>query len=489
MAHTPQSPATPTPGWEVAWETLEAAWIQVRSRRGAAGIDGIGIEGFESDLSSNLSQLQADFLDGSYRPQSYRAVDVPKSGGGHRRLVIVCVRDRVAQTVAAFLLRQFIDPLLHPCSYAYRSGLGVHDALQKVTQYRDRGFTHVVCADIERFFDSVLHETLFEQLRSIPIPEPIFQFLRLTLGVNMVLPTGTLAPCEGLPQGLPVSPLLANFYLTPFDRRMIDAGFKLVRYADDLAICCPDSSSVECAVKEITAALNPLGLRLSEDKTLVTTFEAGFEFLGARFTRREVLPAVAHPYEADFTPPPQRPKRPPAQALPRSMGRTLYLQEQGSSLGRHGDRLVVSKDKRTLIDLPARHIDQIFIFGRVQITSAAMAFCLTCGVPVHLFSGRGRYYGVLRRVEKSSHLIHRAQFTKLEDSSERLAFSRAIVKTKLSNSRTFLASHARRHPEIDLSDAVEQLARSRESAELAVSLEQLRGVEGNGAAAYYRGFS
>jgi retron-type reverse transcriptase len=137
-------------------QLLEDAWEHTRKGGGAPGVDGISLDTFESDLTANLASLHADMSSGAYQPQAYRVVFVPKESGGQRQLVIATLRDRVAMAAAVILLHPLLEPLLRPCSFAYRAGKGVRDALALTCQYRDRGLGCVLRADVERFFDTVL---------------------------------------------------------------------------------------------------------------------------------------------------------------------------------------------------------------------------------------------------------------------------------------------------------------------------------------------
>ncbi|MBI2422765.1 MAG: CRISPR-associated endonuclease Cas1 [Candidatus Hydrogenedentes bacterium] len=469
---------------------LEGAWEQVRRGGHSAGVDGITAELFEATLAQELASLAQDLDSGVYRSQAYRAVNIPKESGGHRQIVIATVRDRVAQTAALLHLGPVISPLLHPCSYAYRPGKGVQDALAKVTEYRKRNLAVVLLTDVAQFFDTVPHEILFSLLGTSGVSETMTDLIRGWLRAAVVDGAAQFVPDRGLPQGLPISPLLANLYLTPFDREMVEAGWKLVRYADDLVICCASKAEAERARVEAEAALTPLGLQLGAEKTSIATFAEGFKFLGARFQGSELIPATAHPYEQSFPAPPFRPppKAPPA-GVPHTLLRTLYIQQQGSRLGCHGDRFVVTRANSTLIDLPAHHVDQIFLFGRIHMTAAAMSFCLIQGIPVYLFSGRGRYYGVLHNVGDTNYALRRRQFELADDVQARLEVSRAIIRAKVRNGKTLLQQHERNHPGTLSAETMERLGHALTRLEEVQTRDELRGVEGAAAAAFYGGYA
>ncbi|HRZ83521.1 MAG TPA: reverse transcriptase domain-containing protein, partial [Candidatus Hydrogenedentes bacterium] len=220
-------------------EELREAWDQVRTGGPAPGVDGVDQEAFRADVEGQLATLHGDLVSGQYRPQPCRTVDVPKPSGGVRRLVIPTLRDRVAQTAANQRLLPVIEPLLHPCCWSYRRGVGVQDALEAVARIRDDGWRWGIRADIARFFDTVPHAPLFSMLESLPVDPPLLDLLRAWLRAPQETPAGRVVPALGLPQGLPVSPLLSNFYLLPFDREMVRRQWRLVRYADDMALFFP----------------------------------------------------------------------------------------------------------------------------------------------------------------------------------------------------------------------------------------------------------
>ncbi len=472
-------------------DRLEEAWARVEANGGAAGTDGVSLSAYASGLREELGGLGHDLSTGVYRPMPYRAVHVPKSDGGRRRLVIACVRDRVAQTALTLWLQPHLEPLCHPCSFAYRPGRGVHDALAQVAAYRNRGLEQVYRADVEAFFDSVDHEVLLSLLGTAGVEDLPARLIRMWLS-SVVVDDGEQRanPTVGLPQGLPIAPLLANLYLTPFDRALVEQGWKLVRYADDFVVCFAAAEEAVRVQSDAARALAPLKLATKDTKTHITSFAEGFTFLGALFRGAEILPATPHPYEEAFAPPPKASQAvAPPTGVPEVRLRTLYVQQQGAHIGRHGGRLVISRGNQTLLDLPAHHIDQIFLFGRVHLSAAAMAFCLMRRIPVHLFSGRGHYHGALLAVDGAEFEVERAQYRLLDEPVRRLAAARAIVHAKVSNSAQLLRNHAHNHPESGVDDLVLRLGEAGARAAAADSLEELRGVEGRAAAAYFDGFA
>jgi len=468
-------------------QELYDAWKQVRSGGPSPGVDGVAQEAFAADADAQLEALLADFTSGTYAPQACRTVGVLKPAGGIRRLVIPTVRDRVAQTAALNRITPVLEPLLHSCCFSYRRGIGVQDALEAVISARDANWRWGIRADIARFFDSIPHNPLFDMLATVGVDPPMLSLLRAWLRTPQETPDGLVIPERGLPQGLPISPLLSNVYLIPFDEEMTRCQWRLVRYADDMVLFMPSSEWVEDCKREIEQCLSQLELALATEKTARVTFDEGFEFLGARFHGNEMFPAQPHPYERDQTPP-RRENRPPAQTLPHVHLRTLYIQEQGAYLRLRKARFAVSRERDTLLDVHARHVDQIYIFGRVTLSPQATAFCLEHEIPVFMFSSHGSYYGVLQSVDDAPVALRRAQFALADRPEARLEFSRVIVRHRVHTARNLLLRQLRNHPDTDLEAVVTRMKEARDRALGAVSIDQLRGIEGSAAAAFFQGF-
>lgn len=263
---------------------LWRAWRRVRSNRGGAGSDRVTISRFETELRDEFVRLRASLLDDSYRPRGLRVVRIPKRNGGTRRLAIPAVRDRVVQTAVASVLAPLWEHELSPASFAYRPGRSVGAALRRVARLRRAGQEVVVVADIDDFFDDIDHARL---LRFVAAHVPDERIVRLISRWLAVIPGGV-----GVPQGSPISPLLSNIYLDLFDDHLLRAGLGLVRYADDMFICCRDRPEAERALRRAGELLADLGLGFNPENR-ITTFDDGFDFLGRTFKGGLLLPGPA----------------------------------------------------------------------------------------------------------------------------------------------------------------------------------------------------
>jgi RNA-directed DNA polymerase len=267
-------------------DTLDAAWVKVWVNEGAAGVDGQSIKRFEARAELYLTELSTALRSGSYRPQPIRRVDIPKGDGRTRPLGIPTVRDRIVQTAVKFVLEPIFEATFRPTSYGFRPGRGCHDALREVAKLIEAGFSYVVDADIESYFDSIPHERLMQRVEERVSDGRILELLHGWLKQDIMQDLQRWTPTQGTPQGAVISPLLANIYLHPLDELMAARGYRIVRYADDFVVLCKSREEAEAALAEVAAWMAENGLRLHSDKTHIGDCRRrgeGFEFLGYRF--------------------------------------------------------------------------------------------------------------------------------------------------------------------------------------------------------------
>jgi RNA-directed DNA polymerase len=271
-----------------ALPNLQRAWQQVAANGGAAGSDGMTIATFRANADQRLEQLAEDLRAKTYRPQPVRRVFIPKQGGGQRPLGIPTIRDRIVQQA----LRQILEPLFEgkfsARSHGFRPEKGCATALSVVDRAVKHGYQWVVDADLEAFFDSVDHERLLAALNEEIADGSVLRLVRQILKAGVLLPaTAAVEPTDlGTPQGGPLSPLLANVYLHAFDLRMVQAGYGLVRYADDFVIFAQSEGEAAAALTLARAVLEgELGLKLHPEKTRVVSVAHGFAFLGFHYFR------------------------------------------------------------------------------------------------------------------------------------------------------------------------------------------------------------
>jgi RNA-directed DNA polymerase len=266
--------------------TLQAAWQQVRSRRGAAGIDRVSIARFEAQAAKYLGEIAEQLKTGQYRAQAVRRVEIPKAGGGSRPLGIPTVKDRVVQAAVKRVIEPIFESRFCETSYGFRPGRGCKDALRAVDKLLRQGYTHVVDADLKSYFDSIPHERLKARVAARISDGRVLALVDGWLQQDIVHDLKRWTPTGGTPQGAVLSPLLANIYLHPLDQHMMARGYKMVRYADDFVILCQSAHEAQQALGEVQQWVSDNALELNMDKTHVGDClqkGQGFEFLGYRF--------------------------------------------------------------------------------------------------------------------------------------------------------------------------------------------------------------
>jgi CRISPR-associated protein Cas1 len=239
-------------------------------------------QGRGEGLPGPLAELLADIRAGRWRPRPARAFAVPKKTGGERLAVRLAGPDRLVHRVLHRVLAPALDRLLEDAACGFRPGRGVGDARRAIARAWKEGCTWVLEADIAAFFDSVPWARLHAKLDAV-LPRAD-AWARALLAAAVETPAeragAPVARTQGLLQGSPLSPLLANLYLDEFDERAARAGLRLVRYADDFVVLCRSQAEAEQARATVAALLAELGLELQADKTALTPAEAGFTFLG-----------------------------------------------------------------------------------------------------------------------------------------------------------------------------------------------------------------
>jgi group II intron reverse transcriptase/maturase len=262
---------------------MRQAFQAVKRNRGAAGVDKVSIKMFDANLEENLAALMRDLKTGRFRPRPLRRVYIPKGPGSKklRPLGIPVVRDRVAQEVIRRLLAPVFEPQFHDCSFGFIKQRNCHQAIERVLEFHRQGRTVVLDADIQGFFDNLSHSVIMTAVAAEVADGNILRLVEgfLTAGV---MEDGVFKPTTiGTPQGGVVSPLLANIVLNHLDWRLHEAGFRFARYADDFVVVCQDQREAQEALDLVRRVLETdLGLSLSPEKTKVTSYGKGYEFLG-----------------------------------------------------------------------------------------------------------------------------------------------------------------------------------------------------------------
>ena len=268
-------------------DSLYSAFKNVKENHGCAGADGVTIEQFEGNLDINLKIMHNEITKQTYFPLPLLKILVDKGNGEARALCIPSVRDRVVQTAVLQLVEPVLEKEFEECSFAYRKGRSVKLAVYKIKEYYEQGYHWIVDADIDAFFDSVDHALLLSKFtKYVSIPY-IQKLIKLWLKAEIWDGKSLIVPQKGIPQGSPISPILANLFLDELDEAFLKKGYKIVRYADDFIILCKKPDEAMNARQLSKQTLEKLHLQLDEEQ--ITSFEQGFKFLGVVFVRSMIM--------------------------------------------------------------------------------------------------------------------------------------------------------------------------------------------------------
>lgn len=279
----------------LARANMVEAWKRVKANKGSAGVDGLTIEQTVDHLKSRWSHIRSELLNGTYRPQAVRRVEIPKPTGGTRELGIPTVTDRLIQQALLQVLQPLIDPTFSEFSYGFRPGRSTHHAVLQTQRYAQEGFRVVVDVDLEKFFDRVNHDILMDRLARRIADKAVLRLIRRYLQAGIMADGVMIARDEGTPQGGPLSPLLANVQLDEVDRALQQRGHRFARYADDCNVYVRSQKAGERVLCWMRKMYEKLHLRVNEKKTEVGPV-FGRKFLGyclRRWSRNTVKIAVA----------------------------------------------------------------------------------------------------------------------------------------------------------------------------------------------------
>ena len=440
--------------YEETWESLHRASDAADEFPAALG-----------NRADATRELATDVAAGHWVPASARGFRVEKkSGHGDRLVAVFEPRDRLVQSALQRLLTPAFDLIFEPQSHGYRPGRSVDTAREMIyTAWRD-GFTCALESDIESFFDAVDWDTLDACIDAyLPRADRITRAVLYATVRNPVKLNGRPVRRErGILQGSPLSPLLANLYLDPFDEDMTKRGFRLVRYADDFVMLCRGESQAREALAAAQEALGCLGLRLEENKTTITPFDTGFTFLGIRFGGQFDDAIVQDS----------------------ALQRTVFLARPYAWLGVDADAITVREDARLVARIPFRRVGELVLLGAGGISARLIERCAARDIPISFCSAAGKLQNTLWPQDQSHYRRVAAHATKHANLSppHRLSAIRAIVAAKLVN----YLSWFRERPTPELRPAIDALEASLGALPDAMSADALRGHEGIAARAVFR---
>jgi group II intron reverse transcriptase/maturase len=248
---------------------VTAAVKRVRQNQGSPGIDGMTVEELPTYLAEHWEAIRAQVLNGTYQPKPVREKEIPKSGGGVRKLGIPTVLDRVIQQSILQVVQPMVDPTFSEHSHGFRPGRNAHHAVCEAQRYIQDGKRVVVDVDLETFFDRVNHDVLMGKLEKRITDKRMLGLIRRYLEAGIMANGVVMERHEGTPQGGPLSPLLANVLLDEVDKELEKRGLSFVRYADDCNVYVRSWRAGTDAMETLKRLYGQLRLRINEAKSAV----------------------------------------------------------------------------------------------------------------------------------------------------------------------------------------------------------------------------
>ncbi|MCI9475179.1 MAG: group II intron reverse transcriptase/maturase [Emergencia sp.] len=258
-------------------ENMRIAYKKVKANKGANGIDGITVEEIDTYLKENWEDIREKIRKRKYKPLPVRRVEIPKPNGGIRNLGIPSVVDRIIEQAIVQKISPIAEPYFSEYSYGFRPNRRAQQAIIKLIEYFNDGYTYVVDIDLEKFFDimtlvgRIIHDSDTESL--------ISKYLKAGVMVN-----GKYEKTEqGTPQGGNLSPLLSNIMLNELDKELEARKLHFARYADDCVIAVGSSAAANRVMHTVTSWIErKLGLKVNAEKTKVSK-PSKLKYLGFGF--------------------------------------------------------------------------------------------------------------------------------------------------------------------------------------------------------------
>lgn len=266
-------------------ENMNIAYKKVKANKGASGIDDVSVDEVYDYIKQNWNSIKEKIQKRKYRPQPVLRVEIPKPNGGIRKLGIPTVMDRIIEQAIVQVITPVVEPHFSEYSYGFRPGRRAQQAVIKVLEYLNDGYTYIVDIDLEKFFDNVNQDKLMTLVHKI-IDDPdteslIAKYLKAGVMVKGKYESTVL----GTPQGGNLSPILSNIMLNELDKELESRGLHFVRYADDCVIAVGSSAAASRVMHTITKWIErKLGLKVNMTKTKVTK-PSNLKYLGFGFIK------------------------------------------------------------------------------------------------------------------------------------------------------------------------------------------------------------
>lgn len=443
-------------------------------------------------IASGEVAVAAEALrNGSYQPEPHTEFLLRSSHGAPRRLSVPSRRDRALQVAVLESVGSALDRFFESSSFAYRRGLGREKAAKRIEQVWNEGYRWAVRSDVHRFFDSVDHRELESRLAAyLPDPKLIATLMRW-------IEEGAPTPGRGLPTGAPISPVLANMFLDRLDEQVVKAGARLVRYADDFVILHKEESDALAALELAEQASKELQLQLNASKTSMHAPSEGFDFLGFRFEPRggwkysAAIPAMRldqlgwHDRSKSAKRADAADDLLPGEGRQFATGGTVaILAPRIVELSASGRYLTCHDRVGSLVkNVPARNLNTVVAQSQVDLHRTAMKLLVEENVSLWILGPSGRVKARLLGPRSGAPASALQQQVKLSLDANACTFlASKLVRAKIFN--TYVLCR-KLFPDPEGMRVAERLRQAAIESQRTNGLEQLRGVEGAAAGAWY----
>ncbi len=264
-------------------DNMNKAYQKVKRNKGAGGVDEMEIDELLEHLKTHREEILTSLLKGSYKPYPVKRIEIPKENGKTRKLGIPTLTDRVIGQAILQELSPIYEKQFSETSYGFRPNRGCHDALKKCQEYANRGYWYVIDMDLEKFFDTVNQSMLIEILSRTIKDNRVISLIQKFINAGIMDRGMFIKSDEGVPQGGPLSPLLANIMLNELDQKLDEWGYLYVRYADDLLIFTKSKRAAERQYERTSKYIEgKLKLKINKEKTQISKLSQ-IKYLGYSF--------------------------------------------------------------------------------------------------------------------------------------------------------------------------------------------------------------
>ncbi len=417
-------------------------------------------QGVPLNPAGYCTSLMHNVQKNEWQPAPAQAFNIPKRNG-LRRIEKLPPAELLVHTLLHELMSSPIDRTLETSAVGFRRGQSVQTATARVRELLEQGYRFVVESDIEDFFPAINLERIEVLLDGVlpPADTGTRQLLTKLLRAPFIESGRLCARTQGLAQGSPLSPLLANLYLDRFDEAFNELDAKLVRYADDFVILARTRESAQRLLDLARSELHQVGLEMAQEKTDIRSIEEGFHFLGQPFG------GAAENAVADFLVPPVK--------------KTIYITEPGYFLGHNGDALEIRQGGKLIDAIPLRRVADIAVLAAASLSSGLIQKCAKLGIPLTMTLGDGYHIASLPPDSRKHHNIAAAQavhYAKLTE-TERLILAKGFASTKIANYKPLVSSRYSKGS----AEILEKLDRCIAGIETAQDINSVRGHEGTAA--------